>query len=162
MHPANGPSESREKELKETLDHFAQTFILLPMHGFTEVSESIMDFLVEKMHENNLLHTFAHPILTRKAYSYAFSSILVKYVIKKLPEMGQPGKRSRLYLLLFKHLYGTVAHLRGDNEEMLRPHLEAIVNGALDNAITAKDPENYFMMLRSLFRSVAGGVHERL
>ena len=162
MHPPNGPSESREKELKETLDHFAQTFILLPMHGFTEVSESIMDFLVEKMHENNLLHTFAHPILTRKSYSYAFSSILVKYVIKKLPEMGEPGKRSKLYLLLFKHLYGTVAHLRGDNEEMLRPHLEAIVNGALDNAITAKDPENYFMMLRSLFRSVAGGVHERL
>ena len=45
---------------------------------------------------------------------------------------------------------------------MLRPHLEAIVYGALDNAITAKDPENYFMLLRSLFRSISGGVHERL
>ena len=112
--------------MKDSLDHFAQagfqngsasyialplripknwkfpkTFIILPLNGFSEVSENLMDFLVEKMHENNLLHTFAHPILTRKTYSFQFSSILVKYVIKKLPEMGNPGKRSQLYLLLF-------------------------------------------------------------
>ena len=76
--------------------------------------------------------------------------------------MGQPGKRSALYLLLFKQLFGTVIHLRGENEEMLRPHLEAIVNGALTNSRQARDPENYFMLLRSLFRSISGGVHERL
>ena len=148
--------------LRSNILKSSKTFIILPLNGFSEVSEYLMDFLVEKMHENNLLHTFAHPILTRKTYSFQFSSILVKYVIKKLPEMGNPGKRSQLYLLLFKHLFGTVVHLRGENEEMLRPHLEAIVYGALDNAITAKDPENYFMLLRSLFRSISGGVHERL
>ena len=103
--------------MKDSLEHFAQTFIILPLNGFSEVSEYLMDFLVEKMHENNLLNTFAHPILTRKTYSFQFSSILVKYVIKKLPEMGNPGKRSQLYLLLFKHLFGTVVHLRGENEE---------------------------------------------
>ena len=154
--------ENRERELKETIDHFSQTFIMLPLAGFTEVSESLMDFLVEKMHENNLLHTITHPILIRKTYSFAFSSILVKYIIKKMPEMGNPGKRSQLYLLLFKHLCGTLLQLKGENDEMLRPHLEAIVNGALDNAITSKDPESYFLLLRSLFRSISGGVHERL
>jgi len=163
LHSAStGANEAREKELKETLDHFAQTFLFLPMSAFSDVMEELMDFLVERMHQNQLLHPVAHPILTRQHYSFAFSSILVRFVISKLPEMGQPGKRSSLYLLLFKQLLGTVIHLRGENEEMLRPHLEAIVSGVLTNSRQARDPENYFILLRSLFRSISGGVHERL
>jgi len=76
--------------------------------------------------------------------------------------MGQSGKRSSLYPVLFKQLFGTVIHLTGENEEMLRPHLEAIVNGALTNSRQARDPKNYFMLLRSLFRSISSGVHKRL
>ena len=30
------------------------------------------------------------------------------------------------------------------------------------NLLKGRDPNNYFMLLRSLFRSISGGVHERL
>lgn len=163
LHTAKTNSgDTREKDLKETLEYFANTFLCLPLPAFKLVSGDLMEFLVERMHENHLLHHVAHPILTRQHYSFEFSSILVKHVISKMPEMGTPGKKSQLYLLLFKQLFGTVIHLRGENEEMLRPHLEAIVNGALKNAVHAKDPQNFFMLLRSLFRSISGGVHEKL
>jgi len=155
-------SDGREKDLKDTLEYFANTFLNLPLPAFKIVSSDIMEFLIERMHENPLLHHVAHPILTRQHYSFEFSSILVKHAIAKMPEMGNPGKRSGLYLLLFKQLFGTVIHLRGENEEMLRPHLEQIVSGALKHAINAKDPQNFFMLLRSLFRSISGGVHEKL
>ena len=108
-----------------------------------------------------MLHPVAHLILTRQQYSYAFSSILVKCVISKMPEMGNPGARSELYLLLFKQLFGTVVHLKnGENEEMILPHIEAIVNGALTNSKRARDPMTYFMLLRSLFRSISGRVSQ--
>ncbi|CAG5107634.1 Oidioi.mRNA.OKI2018_I69.chr1.g3420.t1.cds [Oikopleura dioica] len=151
-----------DKDLKDTLEYFANTFLNLPLPAFKIVSSDIMEFLIDRMHENPLLHHVAHPILTRQHYSFEFSSILVKHAIAKMPEMGNPGKRSGLYLLLFKQLFGTVIHLRGENEEMLRPHLEQIVSGALKHAVHAKDPQNFFMLLRSLFRSISGGVHEKL
>jgi transformation/transcription domain-associated protein len=32
----------------------------------------------------------------------------------------------------------------------------------MDLALTAKDPYNYFLLLRALFRSIGGGSHDRL
>ena len=109
------------------------------MSAFSDVMEELIEYLVERMFHNHLLHNVAHPILTRPQYSFAFSSILVRCVISRMSEMGNPGQRSDLYLLLFKQLFGTVIHLRGENEEMLRPHLEAIVNGALSNSRKGQD-----------------------
>ena len=87
-------SDGREKDLKDTLEYFANTFLNLPLPAFKIVSSDIMEFLIERMHENPLLHHVAHPILTRQHYSFEFSSILVKHAIAKMPEMGNPGKRS--------------------------------------------------------------------
>lgn len=50
----NYPGDSREKELKETLDPFAQTFLCLPMPAFMDVMEELMQFIVERMQVKNL------------------------------------------------------------------------------------------------------------
>ena len=44
----------------------------------------------------------------------------------------------------------------------LQPHLHTIVNRSMELALTAKEPYNYFLLLRALFRSIGGGSHDLL
>lgn len=43
-----------------------------------------------------------------------------------------------------------------------QPHLHTIVNRSMSLAMTAKEPYNYFLLLRTLFRSIGGGSHDML
>ena len=45
---------------------------------------------------------------------------------------------------------------------MLKPHLPHIVNKSMELALSAKEPYNYFLLLRALFRSIGGGSHDLL
>ncbi|GBP38089.1 hypothetical protein EVAR_95217_1 [Eumeta japonica] len=79
-----------------------------------------------------------------------------------MEEMGTNVERSNLYLRLFKLVFGSVSLFPTENEQMLKPHLHSIVNKAMDYAMTAKEPYNYFLLLRALFRSIGGGSHDLL
>lgn len=69
---------------------------------------------------------------------------------------------SGLYLKLFKLVFGSVSLFPTENEQMLKPHLHKIVNRSMQLALSAKDPYNYFLLLRALFRSIGGGSHDLL
>ena len=43
-----------------------------------------------------------------------------------------------------------------------QPHLHTIVNKSMELALSAKEPYNYFLLLRALFRSIGGGSHDLL
>lgn len=43
-----------------------------------------------------------------------------------------------------------------------QPHLHKIVNSSMELAQSAKEPYNYFLLLRALFRSIGGGSHDLL
>ena len=43
-----------------------------------------------------------------------------------------------------------------------QPHLHTIVNRSMELAMSAKEPYNYFLLLRALFRSIGGGSHDLL
>ena len=76
-----------------------------------------------------------------------------------LPRTPQEGA---LTLKLFKLVFGSVSLFAAENELMLKPHLHAIVNKSMDLAKSAKEPYNYFLLLRALFRSIGGGSHDLL
>ena len=40
---------------------------------------------------------------------------------------------------------------------LFQPHLHEIVNRSMELACTSKEPYNYFLLLRALFRSIGGG-----
>ena len=71
-------------------------------------------------------------------------------------------ERSNLYLKLFKLVFGSVSLFAAENEQMLKPHLHSIVNKSMELAKSAKEPYNYFLLLRALFRSIGGGSHDLL
>ena len=90
------------------------------------------------------------------------SNILVEYLLARMDVMGNNVEMSNLHLRLFKTVFGSVSMFPNDNELMLKPHLHKIVNNSMKMALTAKEPYNYFLLLRALFRSIGGGSHDLL
>ncbi|CAG7721830.1 unnamed protein product [Allacma fusca] len=152
----------RSKEEKEVLEHFAGSFTLLNTYTFREIFTVTIDFMVERIYENSALQVVANNLLANPSTSAIFATILVEYLLNKMPEMGEDVEKSNLYLRLFKLVFGSVSLFPAENEQMLRPHLRDIVNRSMELALNAKDPYNYFLLLRALFRSIGGGSHDLL
>lgn len=118
--------------------------------------------MVERINKNMTLQIIANTFLSNPSTSPIFATVLVEYLLERMEEMGNNMERSNLYLRLFKLVFGSVSLFPSENEQMLRPHLHSIVNKAMDFAMTAKEPYNYFLLLRALFRSIGGGSHDLL
>uniref|UniRef100_A0A0K2TN82 Transformation/transcription domainassociated proteinlike [Nasonia vitripennis] n=1 Tax=Lepeophtheirus salmonis TaxID=72036 RepID=A0A0K2TN82_LEPSM len=152
----------RTKEEKEVLEHFAGVFSLLNPQTFKEVFSQTIDFVVERIYDNYALQIMANSFLANNVTSPIFATILVEYLLQRMHEMGSNMDRSNLYLKLFKLVFGSVSLFAAENEQMLRPHLHSIVNKSMELAKSAKEPYNYFLLLRALFRSIGGGSHDLL
>ena len=152
----------RTKEEKEVLEHFAGALSLLNPQTFREVFTQTIDFVVERIYKNYALQIMANSFLANNVPSPIFATILVEYLLERMHEMGSNMERSNLYLKLFKLVFGSVSLFAAENEQMLKPHLHSIVNKSMELAKSAKEPYNYFLLLRALFRSIGGGSHDLL
>lgn len=152
----------RSKEEKEVLEHFSGVFLLMNNQNFQEIFASTIDYMVERIDKNSALQIIANSFLANPSTSPLFATVLVEYLLERMEEMGSNVKRSELYLRLFKLVFGSVSLFAAENENMLRPHLHNIVNRSMELAMTAKEPYNYFLLLRALFRSIGGGSHDLL
>ncbi|XP_071811547.1 transformation/transcription domain-associated protein-like isoform X3 [Apostichopus japonicus] len=152
----------RLKEEKEVLEHFASLFTKMHSLTFREIFQTTIDHMVESIYRNYALQIIANSFLANVATSATFATILVEYLLERMEEMGTNQERSNLYLKLFKLVFGSVSLFAAENEQMLKPHLHKIVNSSMELATTAKEPYNYFLLLRALFRSIGGGSHDLL
>ncbi|XP_058058029.1 transcription-associated protein 1 isoform X2 [Anopheles bellator] len=152
----------RSKEEKEVLEHFSGVFLTMDPQNFQEIFASTIDFMVDRLYKNNTLQVIANSFLANPKTSPLFATVLVEYLLERMEEMGVNIDRSNLYLRLFKLVFGSVSLFAAENEHMLRPHLHNIVNRSMELAMTAKEPYNYFLLLRALFRSIGGGSHDLL
>nr|XP_054766791.1 transformation/transcription domain-associated protein-like [Lytechinus pictus] len=161
IRPANTQSV-RLKEEKEVLEHFAGVFNMMHPLTFREIFQTTIGYMVERIYKNYALQLIANSFLANLTTSATFATILVEYLLERMEEMGTNQERSNLYLKLFKLVFGSVSLFANENEQMLKPHLHKIVNRSMELATTAKDPYNYFLLLRALFRSIGGGSHDLL
>lgn len=152
----------RMKEEKEILEHFAGVFTMMNTSTFKEVFTASIKYLVERIHTNYALQIIPNSFLANPNTSATFATILVRFLLDRLDEMGTNMERSNLYLKLFKLVFGSVSLFASENEQMLKPHLHEIVNRSMQLACTSKEPYNYFLLLRALFRSIGGGSHDLL
>lgn len=156
------PQTIRSKEEKEVLEHFAGVFAMMSPQTFKEVFACTIDYVVERVYRNSALQVVANSFLANPSTSAVFATILVEYLLNHMEEMGSNLERSNLYLKLFKLVFGSVSLFAAENELMLKPHLPLIVNKSMELALSAKEPYNYFLLLRALFRSIGGGSHDLL
>ncbi|KAK5880957.1 hypothetical protein CesoFtcFv8_021811 [Champsocephalus esox] len=122
----------RMKEEKEVLEHFAGVFTMMNPLTFKEIFQTTVPYMVERISKNYALQIVANSFLANLSTSALFATILVEYLLERLPEMGS------------------------------NPHLHKIVNSSMELAQSAKEPYNYFLLLRALFRSIGGGSHDLL
>ena len=156
------PQTVRTKEEKEVLEHFSGVFSMMNPQTFQEIFSTTIDYMVERIFKNAALQIVGNSFLANPTTSPIFATVLVEYLLERMDDMGSNVERSNLYLRLFKLVFGSVSLFPAENEHMLRPHLHQIVNRSMELAMSAKEPYNYFLLLRALFRSIGGGSHDLL
>lgn len=152
----------RGKEEKELLESFASVFTNLHPLIFQEVFSKMIDFVVDRTRQNVALLAIVNFIISASSVSPIFSTILSEYLIDRMEEIGSNDELSSLYLRMFKMVFASVTLYPTENEQMLKPLLHSIVNKSVELALSAKEPFNYFLLLRALFRSIGGGSHDQL
>lgn len=95
--------------------------------SFVKVIFSLQLLLKLKSH---LLFSFsqivANSFLANLSTSALFATILVEYLLERLPEMGSNVELSNLYLKLFKLVFGSVSLFAAENEQMLKVSQHAV------------------------------------
>jgi len=152
----------RTREEKEVLELFGNIFTQMNSQTFQEIYSMTINYMVDRIFKNYALQIIGSAFLSSPSISPTFATILVEYLLERMSDMGNSLERSNLYLRLFKLVFGSVSLFPAENEHMLRPHLNQIVNRAMELAMSAKEPFNYFLLLRALFRSIGGGSHDLL
>ena len=151
------------KEEKELLEQFATIFHTIDPATFHEVFASEIPRLYELMFEHPAVLQIPQYLLAFEATSPSFSGMLLQFLMSKIEEVGDSDAvRSNILLRLFKLAFMAVNLFATQNEHILQPHLATIITKIFQLARTAKEPKNYFLLLRSVNRSIGSGRFERL
>ncbi|KAI1932935.1 transcription-associated protein 1 [Ophidiomyces ophidiicola] len=155
--------QQMSKEEKDLLESFGTVFHCIDPATFHEVFDSEMPYLHDLMLEHSALLHLPQFFLASEATSPAFAGMALQYLMSRIHEVGSADmKKSRILLRMFKLSFMAVTLFSAQNEQVLHPHVTKIVTKCIELFVTAEEPMNYFLLLRSLFRSIGGGRFELL
>uniref|UniRef100_A0A8R1J1I4 Uncharacterized protein n=1 Tax=Caenorhabditis japonica TaxID=281687 RepID=A0A8R1J1I4_CAEJA len=93
-----------------------------------------------------------------------FASTMLSFLMSRMKLLEVSNDKTTLYVKLFKIIFSAIgansSGLHGD--KMLTSYLPEILKQSTVLALTAREPLNYFLLLRSLFRSIGGGAQDIL
>ncbi|CAO3646140.1 unnamed protein product [Cunninghamella echinulata] len=148
---------------KEILDMFSVVFTLLDPAVFQEIFASQIDYFFQRMMINTSLLHIAQYFLMNDISSQGFAGILVKFLIDRIERLGDDDIHySATMLHLFRLTFMAINFFPDTNESILQPYLSNLVISCFKLSAKAKEPANYFLLLRALFKSIGGGRFELL
>ena len=151
------------REEKELLESFGTVFHCIDTATFHEVFQKEIPHLHELMFEHTALLHLPQFFLASEATSPAFAGMVLQYLMEQIEEVGSADVvKSSILLRMFKLSFMAVTLFSAHNEQVLHPHVTKIVTKCVQLSVTAEEPMNYFLLLRSLFRSIGGGRFELL
>lgn len=160
---ANFYMVSSTKEEKDLLETFATVFHCIDPATFHEVFQQEIPRLYEMIFEHTALLHIPQFFLASEATSPSFCGMLLKFLMERIEDVGSADvKKSSILLRLFKLAFMAVTLFADQNERVLLPHVVDIVTKSIELSTKAEEPMNYFLLLRSLFRSIGGGKFEHL
>lgn len=160
---ANFYMVSSTKEEKDLLETFATVFHCIDPATFHEVFQQEIPRLYDMIFEHTGLLHIPQFFLASEATSPSFCGMLLQFLMERIDEVGSADvKKSSILLRLFKLAFMAVTLFAGQNEQVLLPHVVSIVTKSIELSTKAEEPMNYFLLLRSLFRSIGGGKFEQL
>ncbi|KAK4147258.1 uncharacterized protein C8A04DRAFT_9288 [Dichotomopilus funicola] len=154
---------SSSKEEKDLLETFATVFHAIDPATFHEVFQQEIPRLYDMIHEHTALLHIPQFFLASEATSPSFCGMLLRFLMERIEDVGSADiKKSSILLRLFKLAFMAVTLFASQNEQVLLPHVVDIVTKSIELSTKAEEPMNYFLLLRSLFRSIGGGKFEHL
>lgn len=160
---ANFYMVSSSKEEKDLLETFATVFHCIDPATFHEVFQQEIPRLYDMVFEHTALLHIPQFFLASEATSPSFCGMLLQFLMERIDQVGSADvKKSSILLRLFKLAFMAVTLFAGQNEQVLLPHVVNIVTKSIELSTKAEEPMNYFLLLRSLFRSIGGGKFEQL
>ena len=160
---ANFYMVSSSKEEKDLLEAFATVFHCVDPATFHEVFQQEIPRLYDMIFEHTGLLHIPQFFLASEATSPSFCGMLLKFLMERIEDVGSADvKKSSILLRLFKLAFMAVTLFASQNEQVLLPHVVDIVTKSIELSTKAEEPMNYFLLLRSLFRSIGGGKFEHL
>ncbi|KAH8199804.1 hypothetical protein TruAng_006027 [Truncatella angustata] len=160
---ANFYMVSSSKEEKDLLETFATVFHCIDPATFHEVFQQEIPRLYEMIFEHTALLHIPQFFLASEATSPSFCGMLLKFLMEHIDDVGSADvRKSSILLRLFKLAFMAVTLFADQNERVLLPHVVDIVTKSIELSTRAEEPLNYFLLLRSLFRSIGGGKFEHL
>lgn len=160
---ANQYMISSSKEEKDLLETFATVFHCIDPATFHEVFHEEIPNLYNMIFEHTALLHIPQFFLASEATSPSFAGMLLRFLMDRIDQVGTADvKKSSILLRLFKLAFMAVTLFSAQNEQVLLPHVLEIVTKSIELSTTAEEPMNYFLLLRSLFRSIGGGKFEHL
>ncbi|KAJ7354743.1 hypothetical protein OS493_030520 [Desmophyllum pertusum] len=91
----------RMKEEKEILEHFAGVFTMMNTSTFKEVFTASIKYLVERIHTNYALQIIPNSFLANPNTSATFATILVRFLLDRLDEMGSESGKISIPVVMF-------------------------------------------------------------
>lgn len=159
---SSGPVTSISAEDKELVDQFAYCFTLLDPYIFQDVLSTHMEYLFDRIVKNPLLLIIPQYFLAINTVSRNFAGILIKFLMEKFECIGENSATSSSLLRLFKLIFLAVSVYPDENEQMILPYISDIILNCLRLSQNSADSVNYFLILKALFRGIAGGRFEHL
>ncbi|TKX26698.1 transcription-associated protein [Elsinoe australis] len=160
---ANQLMMSGGKEEKDLLEAFAGVFHHIDPSTFYEIFQLEIPHLFDMIFEHAALLHIPQFLLASEATSPPFCGMLLHFLMDRLYEVGTADvQKSSVMLRLFKLSFMAVTLFSAQNEQVLLPHVVKLITRSIELSVTADEPMNYFILLRSLFRSIGGGRFEHL
>lgn len=154
---------SVSRESRDLMESFVVIFMHLDIPTFSEIVESEMEFFYQCILEDSAILHVAQSFLTGEVTSPAFNSILLRFLSKKLPTLGDADINvSNIIIRLYKLSFMSVNVFPVKNEQVLLAHINDIVLDSLKYATLTHEPLVYFYLIRTLFRCIGGGKLENL
>ena len=151
------------REEKELLESFGTVFHCIDPATFHEVFQTEIPHLHDLIFEHTALLHLPQFFLASEATSPAFAGMVLQYLMNRIHEVGSSDViKSSILLRMFKLSFMAVTLFSQQNEQVLHPHVTKIVTQCVQLSVGAEEPLNYFILLRSLFRSIGGGRFELL
>jgi transformation/transcription domain-associated protein len=164
-----GTQQASSKPHHEALESFAASLAVLDSYNFHRIVGPRMELLVTTMIQDEETFVIATSLLQSSNVTSEFTSCLLDFLINRMDYLDtsctdhtDKKKQGSVTLQLFEAIFNSISKFT-KNEAVLRPRLQLLIASCLRRA-TANDvdtwPSNYIQLLRSLFRSIAGGKFE--
>ncbi|KAJ3037893.1 hypothetical protein HDV00_001237 [Rhizophlyctis rosea] len=157
------PTKEIAQEEKDICEALAQSLMCLDPATFQDIFSSHIPYIFEQMVLHPGVIALPQALLSNPLIVSNVAGLLLRFLVERLTKLGEKDQNYAATMLrLFKVLFVAVTQHPDKLEMVLRPHLGNIIMTSMKNSGKAVEPMNYFMLLRSLFRSIGGGRFELL